>query len=304
MSHALGETTIEAAPERIAAVGWANNEVPIALGLQPVGMSTATFGDDDGDGVLPWVKEALAEQGLETPALFDETDGLPFEDIAETEPDIILAAYSGLTEQDYETLSKIAPVVAYPDVPWGTTLEEIVTLNATALGQEEAGAELQAEIEGEFADAMAAHPALEGAKVLFTAFGSTTDSSQIGFYTMEDPRLSSLIDAGMALPQVVEEASEGTDQFWLERSAERPEDFEDVDLFITYGSDDDAENQALLEEMQTDPLLGRIPAIAEGRVAFLGNGPLAASATPSPLSVSWGVEEYFALLEDALTDSE
>ena len=93
---------------------WANHEVPLALGVVPVGMAEANFGDDDGDGVLPWVEEKLDELGAETPVLFDETDGIDFEAVADTEPDVILAAYSGLTQEDYDTLSEIAPVVAYP----------------------------------------------------------------------------------------------------------------------------------------------------------------------------------------------
>ena len=42
-------------------------------------------------------------------------------------------------------------------------------------------------------------------------------------------------------------------------------------------------------------------AIAEGRIAVLENStPLAASANPSPLSIGWGIDEYFALLAGAL----
>ena len=61
VQHALGETVIPEQPERVATVAWANHEVPLALGIVPVGMSKATWGDDDGDGVLPWVEERLEE---------------------------------------------------------------------------------------------------------------------------------------------------------------------------------------------------------------------------------------------------
>ncbi len=299
--HAFGETTITEKPERVATVGWANNEVPIALGIEPVGMSAAAYGDDDGDGVLPWVEDSMDEQNMTTPVLFDETDGIPFEDVAATQPDVILAAYSGLTQQDYDTLSKIAPVVAYPDVPWGTTLDEIITLNSEALGLGEEGRELADAVHADVDAAFAEHPALKGANVLFTAFGSTSDPSKIGFYTLEDPRASFLAEVGMGVPQVVREASEDTEEFWLERSAERPEDFADVDLIVTYGSDDPAENEKMLKDMQADPLLSKIPAIRDGRVAFLGADPLAASSNPSPLSVGWGIHDYFSVLETALT---
>ncbi|MBR7200502.1 hypothetical protein PS14A_26535, partial [Pseudomonas sp. 14A] len=66
-------------------------------------MSKATWGDDDDNGVLPWVEEKLDELGAETPVLFDETDGIDYEAVADTEPDVILAAYSGLTQEEYDT---------------------------------------------------------------------------------------------------------------------------------------------------------------------------------------------------------
>ena len=97
-------------------------------------MAKATWGDDDDDGVLPWVKDQLEELDAETPVLFDETEGIDFEAVADTEPDVILAAYSGLTKEEYDTLSKIAPVVAFPELAWGTTMWEMIERNSAALG--------------------------------------------------------------------------------------------------------------------------------------------------------------------------
>ena len=105
-------------------------------------MSKSTWGDDNGNGIMPWTEEKLKELGAETPTLFDETDGIPFEQVADTQPDVILASYSGLTQEDYDTLSKIAPVVAYPDVPWATSMEEMVEMNAEAIGKEDEGKSL------------------------------------------------------------------------------------------------------------------------------------------------------------------
>ena len=66
---------------------------------------------------------------------------------------------------------------------------------------------------------------------------------------------------------------------------------------MTYGDADGA----IIEQLQADPLLSQIPAIADGRIAILENStPLAASANPSPLSIGWGIDEYFALLASAL----
>lgn len=300
VSHAFGETTVEASPERVATVGWANHEVPLSLGVVPVGMSKATWGDDDGDGVLPWVEESLAERDADTPVLFDETDSVPFEQIAGTRPDVILAAYSGITREDYDKLSKIAPVVAYPDVPWGTSLDEMVEMDAAALGMSEEAADLNASLDSEVADALGQFPELTESTVLFTSFEAASDNSTIGFYSTRDPRAGFLADAGLGVPEVVREESDRSDSFWIERSAEDVDAFADVDLIVAYGSDDAAVNDATLTELQADPLLGRIPAIRDGHVAFLGTGPLSAAANPSPLSIPWGVRDYFARLADAL----
>lgn len=296
VQHAFGETTIEEAPERVATVAWANHEVPLALGVVPVGMSKATWGDDDGDGVLPWVEDQLTELGAETPVLFDETDGIDFEAVADTSPDVILAAYSGLTQEEYDTLSKIAPVVAYPDIAWGTTMNEMIELNSQALGLEEEGTQLIADLDAQIAETMAGFPQLEGRTGVFT-YLDPNDLSQIGFYTTADPRAGFLELLGMQAPQVVVEASEGSDSFYETVSAESSDSFADVDLFITYGATDGS----VLELVQSDPLLSKIPAIADGAVVVLeDNTPLAASANPSPLSVEWGLEDYLTLLAEAV----
>jgi len=289
IEHAFGETVIEAKPERVATVAWANHEVPLALGIVPVGMSKATWGDDDNDGILPWVEEKLDELGGEPPVLFDETDGIDYEAVADTAPDVILAAYSGLTQEEYDTLSKIAPVVAYPDVAWGTSVEDMIEMNSEALGLEKEGDALIEQLDADAEAALAEHPALKDAKVLFGYF-DMSDLSKIGYYTAADTRPGYLRELGLPLPQIVEDSAD-SDQFYLEVSAEEAQRFDDVDLFVTYGDD------STVATLQADPLLSKIPAIAEGRIAILPDATLiAASANPSPLSIPWGLNDYFDIL--------
>ena len=59
LENAFGETTIYSAPERVVKVDWANQEAALALGVVPVAMPRVTWGDEDGDGLLPWVKYKL-----------------------------------------------------------------------------------------------------------------------------------------------------------------------------------------------------------------------------------------------------
>ncbi|WP_175987134.1 iron-siderophore ABC transporter substrate-binding protein [Microbacterium tenebrionis] len=294
IEHVYGETTITEKPERVATVAWANHEVPLALGIVPVGMSKVAWGDDDDNGVLPWVEEKLDELGAETPVLFDEADGIDFEAVADTNPDVILASYSGLTQEDYDTLSKIAPTIAYPEVAWGTSYQDMITMNATALGLADEGAELVADLESQTQDALDAHPALKDAKVLFT-YIDPNDFSQVGFYTPIDTRPGFLLDLGLPEPQILKDNADATD-FYLTVSAEEVDKFDDVDLFITYG------DESMVAALQADPLLGKIPAVAHGQIAILPDAtPIANSANPSPLSIPWGIDEYFSILEAPLT---
>ena len=295
IEHAFGTTVIERKPERVATVAWANHEVPLALGVVPVGMSKATWGDDDNDGVLPWVEEKLADLGATTPTLFDETDGIDFEAVADTRPDVILAAYSGLTREEYDTLSKIAPVVAEPGLPWATSLEDMIRLDSEALGLKAEGEELVADLDQRIRASLAAHPSIAGKRFLFS-YIDPTDLSQIGFYTTHDTRPGFLADLGLPMPKVVETTSAGSESFYETVSAEDAARFDDVDVLVGYGRTDGS----TLAALQKDPLIGKIPAVAKGAVAILPDAtPLAASANPSPLSIEWGIDEYFDLLAAA-----
>lgn len=298
IEHALGTTVIEEMPERVATVQWANHEVPLALGVVPVGMAAANFGDDDGNGMLPWVEEKLDELGAEPPVLFDETDGIDFEAVSDTNPDVILAGYSGLTQEDYDTLSLIAPVVAYPEGPWATSWRDLILVNSTGMGMADEGERLLADLEQEIADKAAEHPQLEGKATMFLTHVDPTDLSQVSFYTAHDTRAAFFEDLGLATPQSVAEASEGEAQFAATVSAEQVDIFDDVEIIVTYGGED------LVATLEGDPLLSQMPAVANGAIVALpGSDPLGTAANPTPLAISWVLDDYLALLAEAANKS-
>ncbi|GAA3382681.1 iron-siderophore ABC transporter substrate-binding protein [Cryptosporangium minutisporangium] len=297
IKHALGTTTIKSKPTRVATVNWENQEVPLALGVVPVGMAKANFGDDDKDGHLPWVKSKLDELGGDTePVLFDETDGIDFEAVADTKPDVILAAYSGLTKQDYETLSKIAPTVAYPEAPWATAWRDTIKLESQALGLSDEGDKMIADIEKQIKTTVGKHPALAGKSAMFITHIDPADLSKITFYTANDTRVQFFTDLGLEHSAAVTKASEGSKEFSGSLSAEQIQQLNDVDIMVSYG---DADNK-LLGQLQADPLLGKIPAIKRGSVVFFaGSTPLATAANPTPLSISYVLNDYVEMLAAA-----
>lgn len=297
IEHAFGSTTIPAKPQRIATVAWANHEVPLALGVVPVGFARANFGDDDGDGVLPWVAQRLDELGAEVPALFDEGDGIDFEAVAASEPDVILAAYSGLSQAEYDTLSQIAPVIAYRDAPWATDWREMIRLNGAAIGMAGEGEALIGRIEGEIAAVTAHHPEIAGKSAMFVTHLDIRDLSMVRFYTANDTRVKFFKDLGLVSPASVREASAGG-SFSGEISAERIDAFDDVDIVVTYGG------TALMDRLRGNPLTARMGAVKTGAFVLLGNDPVGTAANPTPLSISWVLEEYAALLAEAARKTE
>lgn len=296
VTHALGTATIEKKPERVATLGWGNHEVPLALGIVPVGMSKAVWGDDDKDGVLPWVEDRIRELGGQTPVLFDDSDSIDFEAVANTRPDVILAAYSGLTKEQYDTLSRIAPVVAYPKTAWTTSLADMVTLNSQGLGMAAQGEKLAADLDRRITDIAAKHPEVAGRTTMFS-FIDTTDLGKIGFYNDLDPRQQLLTKVGMRTPGAVA-ATKDSGAFFSTVSAEKADTFSDVDLIVTYGKDP----AATLRAVRADPLWKRIPAVQTGRVAVLADDtPLAAVGNPSPLNIAWGLDRYLGEIGSAVT---
>ncbi|WP_323743019.1 MULTISPECIES: iron-siderophore ABC transporter substrate-binding protein [unclassified Rathayibacter] len=292
VEHAFGSTTVESA-DRVVATSWTNQDVALALGVTPVGFTRASYGDEDGDGLLVWTKEALDARGAATPTLFDETDGVPFEAISDLAPTVILSAYSGITQQDYDTLSQIAPTVAYPGLPWGTTWQDSARLDGAALGLADEAAATVAEVEGDIARAVAQHPTLAGTTFVYGWF-DPTDTSTFTYYTPNDARVKFVEDLGLDVAPSVTALSGDSKAFSGTVSAENADQL-DADVLIVYGDD------TTLATMQADPLLSKIPAIARGSVSVLRDGSSVAMATSSPnlLSIPWVLDEYTAGLAAA-----
>ncbi|MEN2768074.1 iron-siderophore ABC transporter substrate-binding protein [Ornithinibacillus xuwenensis] len=298
ITHALGEAVIESKPERIVTIQWANHDIALALGIVPVGFSAANFGVQDDSGLLPWTKEKLDELGETNPNVFQDTDGLDFEAISDANPDVILAAYSGITAEDYETLTQIAPVVAYPTAPWATTWREQVELNATGMGMKEEGEQLIKDTESLIAEKLSAYPQIEGKKVVWVNF-SADDLSQLHIYTPIDSRVAFLEELGMTYPDSVKELITDPESYSLTLSAENVEALFDADLIVGYGNDE------LYETIKADPLLGKIPAVERGSVAFItSDTPLVAAGTPNPLSIAYTIDEYLELIGGAIDKIE
>lgn len=288
IQHAYGETVIESEPKNIATISWGNHDVPLALGVVPVGVSKANYGKSDENGLLPWTAQKYKELGVEKPVVYDDIDGLDYEAISDSNPDVILAAYSGITQEEYDLLSQIAPVVAYPKNAWQTLWREQITMDATAMGKQAEGEKLVKDLDALIKEKTANYTDLKGKTAVFCYF-NPADLGKFYIYLPTDPRAAYLTDLGLAFPESISKL--GADSFSIEVSAENIDVLKDADILVAYGNDD------LLKALQSDALLGTVPAVKNGAVALIEDGSvLSASCTPSALSIPATIDEYLEIL--------
>jgi iron complex transport system substrate-binding protein len=284
IEHAFGETTIESEPTKVAGVGWADADFALALGVAPVGATAITWGGNEEEST-DFFDDALAELGAEEPVRYSDADGVPVAEIAKTSPDLILATNSGITEQDYKKLSKIAPTIAYPDAPWVTSWQDSLEMTGEALGRTEEAAEVKAETEQVIADTAEEYPQIVGKSFIFASI-VTTDLSSVGIYTPEDNRPRMLEELGMVNAPIVDKLSK-PGQFYFSVSAERAPDLES-DVLLTYEA-----KEGDMETFEKDPLIGEIPAIKSGNAyAVLSTQESYGMSGPSPLSIPDAMTNY------------
>lgn len=264
IESALGTAEIPEAPTRIATWGWSNQDAILALGVVPVAMPTfaeAQYGADE-RGILKWDATKLDELGGETPKLLsgDGTGEAPIEQFAEADPDVIFAPYSGLSQEEYDALSKIAPVVAYPDQPWTASWEDQLTIAGKALGKEKEAAEQVASVEKSIADAAAKYPALDG-KTVTIALPNTPGTFAVS--KTDDVRVEFLEQLGLVNEPTIQEAdpTKDSDAVYFELSLEQASLLKPDVLFVV------AYDKESLGAFLAEPAVAAQPVLAQGRTA-------------------------------------
>lgn len=290
ITHAFGETVIPATPHRIVTWGWATQDAVIALGEVPVGIPFFGYGGD-ANGALSWTKQGVAALGAEFPTILPDTGREPpIEAIAALHPDLILAVYSGLTEDQYKLLSGIAPVVAFPDTPWDTSWQDTITITGQAMGKSAEAEALVADLEQFIADETARYPELAGAT--FAAIAEW--DGQINVYGNLDSRVRFLVDAGLASAPSVAELAKGQDLYFM-LSYENLDQLT-ADVVVSYFETPEAEAAFF-----GNSVIALAPQVASGAVAHVVGAELInAVSPPSALSLKWGYPQYVKLIADAV----
>ncbi|MFF4415522.1 ABC transporter substrate-binding protein [Streptosporangium sp. NPDC001559] len=290
---ALGDAVITKRPERVVTWGWSSQDVVLALGVVPVAMPRNTYGGD-ADGVLPWDADKIKELGGATPVLLSSESGeVPFEEIVEVRPDVILAPYSGITKEEFAKLGKIAPVVAYPEKPWALSWQDQVEIIGKALGRSAEATALKERTAAHVASLAAANPVLKGRSFLY---GAANEADQLNVYRASDPRVALLGDLGMTVsPSVAAlDADPEAGSYFYNVSYENVGKIEADVLVMYFGSQKEA------DRFVADPVIAAMPNIRDKRFApIVGESFVMASSAPTVLSIPWMLDRYVPQLAAA-----
>jgi len=290
IEHAFGETTVPANPKNVVTLGWGSTDASIALGVIPVAIPFDSYAGDK-DGVLPWVKDAIDKDGAAMPTILPESpDEPPYEAIAAADPDVILAVYSGITEEQYKKLSEIAPTVAYPDQAWSTPWRDVVTTVGTALGKSDEAKTVLSDIDAQIAQKAAEHPEFKGKTLAAVADSSGT----FYVYKKNDPRVGFMFDLGFTNAPAVDDLSNGDGTFFYTLSYEQLDKLQ-ADVVLNY-----ATTQPEADTFISSPQTSVIPAVAAGHAAQLvGAQNISAVSPPTALSLPWGLDNLVDTLAAA-----
>lgn len=258
IEHKYGSTTLQEAPARIVLVGLNEQDALLALGIVPVA-SREWYGERPG-AIFEWAQDELAAiPGAELPVVLSGGQ-LNFEEIAALEPDVIVGLYAGLTQEEYTTLSQIAPTVAQPAeyVDWGVPWQEVTRTMGKIVGKAAEAEALIAGVEASFAAAREQFPAIQGAQgVVATPWGYPTTYY---VYGSQDSRGRFLTSLGFEYPAIIDELA-GED-FGASISYERF-DILDVDFVIWIDT--------LPDDLLSNPLYANLAVVQDGRVVYLSN---------------------------------
>jgi iron complex transport system substrate-binding protein len=279
IDHMLGSITIESAPQRVVALGMADADIAIALGVTPL----TVIEDPNHPGrPYPWLDGKLdLDQTELIPQL--ATGQVSLEHILSLRPDLVLATTATGTIDSYDAATAAGVPVLVPATGFlEDTWQDLTRSIGKALGRSARAEALIAETEGVIEAFAAAHAGLEG-----KTFVVALDRGPEGFNVLNDPDNSSVrlfTGFGMQLPPRLLAAT-GGDTAGGKQVATEQVGLLDADvLFMTTASD-------VEPRIKTDPIFQSLGVVQRGD--YLAWKPEVAGGIriASPLSIPYVLDQ-------------
>jgi iron complex transport system substrate-binding protein len=213
IEHDFGTTEVPAEPKRVVSLGYTDQDPILALDVVPVAIREWT--GNKPSATWPWAAGKL--NGQQPQVLNGAT--IDPETVLALDPDLIVAISAGLTREQYDQLSAIAPTIVQPKgvIPYGAAWQDSTRMIGKALGRADRAEQLVTDLEGRFAQVRAANPQLAGKKSMVA--GVSTGGGQWFAYSSQDARGQFLTSLGMSVPEQIDQLA--GQSFYTEVSLEQ-----------------------------------------------------------------------------------
>ncbi|MEW2635625.1 iron-siderophore ABC transporter substrate-binding protein [Streptomyces sp. NPDC048389] len=286
VDHKYGSTTIDAEPKKVVTLGLSDQDAVLALGIKPVG--SVDWFKEDPYGKWPWAKD---KWGDTPPQIVGERDEYNIEKIAALKPDLVIAQYSGMKKEQYDTLSKFTKVVAQPKehpdygAPWQVMTRQI----GKALGKDAETEKLIDGVDAQFKAVRDKHPEW-ATKTL--AVADSFEAGKYSAFTKTDPKSIFFSELGFKLkPEIDTMAKPGWNV--AELSAEKLNVL-DVDRLVWVTSSTEANDR-----IKAEPLYKKLKVNQDKRDLFVPYQDPdigAAFSFNTVLSIPYAIDEIEPLL--------
>jgi iron complex transport system substrate-binding protein len=290
VEHAFGSTTVPAPPQRIVTAGFTEQDIVMALGATPVGV-TEWYGDQP-FATWPWARDELGDA---KPEVLRTTDGGPqLERIAALRPDLIVAVNADLDKATYDKLAAIAPTIAQPAgagkvfAPWDVQTVQV----GKAMGKAAEATALVADIKARFAAAAKAHPQFAGVPAIFLQapfYDGKAIAYQNGLST------AFLTDLGFVVPKELSSFAPEGDSTQAHIPMENLGTLNAGKVLIWA-----TENPQARTELEAQPLYRDLTPVKQGNLVFTDGDLAGAIYFTTPLSLPFVLERLVPLLEKAV----
>ncbi|MFJ3527132.1 iron-siderophore ABC transporter substrate-binding protein [Streptomyces sp. NPDC090132] len=286
VQHKYGSTTIDSEPKRIVTLGLSDQDAVLALGVKPVG--SVDWFKEKPYGKWPWTK---AKWGSDTPDIVGERDEYNMEKIAALKPDLVIAQYSGMKKEQYDTLSKFTKVVAQPEgLPdYGASWQVMTRQIGASLGKKAQAEKLITGIDADFKKVRDEHPEF-ATKTL--AVADSFEAGKYSAFTKTDPKSIFFSELGFKLkPEIDKLAKPGWNA--AELSSEKLNVL-DVDRLVWVTSSTDANDR-----IKAEPLYKNLKVSKDKRdlfVPYQDPDVGAAFSFNTVLSIPYAIDQIVPLL--------
>ncbi|WP_219417492.1 iron-siderophore ABC transporter substrate-binding protein [Pseudonocardia nigra] len=272
VEHQYGTTVVPEEPQRVISLGYTDQDAILALGVVPVAIRE--FTGNQPSATWPWAQDEL--QGQQPQVLSGEINP---EMLAALRPDLIVAVSAGLTREQYDTYSQIAPTVSQPAgfVDYGTPWQDATRLIGAALGRADRAEQLVTDLEARFAAVREEHPEFAGTPAVVAAVSAAGPGTYY-VWSSQDGRGRFLTSLGFEIPQRFDELA--GESFYAELSIEQLGLLDEAQL-VAWIPFPGAENSALEQQ----PGYSTLRVAQEGRVVNLTDEQAAALSFSTVLSL-------------------